>query len=100
MRPHETFPFRYTWPPGHREHIHTFTNNIATREGGTHLSGLRSALTRTLNNVALKRKQRKEKDAALDGSDVREGLTCILSIKVPEPQFEGQTKTKLGNSET
>ena len=87
------------WTTAYREHIHTFTNNIATREGGTHLSGLRSALTRTLNNVALKRKQLKEKDATLDGSDVREGLTCILSIKVPEPQFEGQTKTKLGNSE-
>ena len=87
------------WTTAYREHIHTFANNIATREGGTHLSGLRSALTRTLNNVALKRKQLKEKDAALDGSDVREGLTCILSIKVPEPQFEGQTKTKLGNSE-
>ncbi len=87
------------WTTAYREHIHTFTNNIATREGGTHLSGLRSALTRTLNSVALKRKQLKEKDAALDGNDVREGLTCILSIKVPEPQFEGQTKTKLGNSE-
>ena len=87
------------WTTAYREHIHTFTNNIATREGGTHLSGLRSALTRTLNTVALKRKQLKEKDAALDGSDVREGLTCILSIKVPETQFEGQTKTKLGNSE-
>ena len=87
------------WTTAYREHIHTFANNIATREGGTHLSGLRSALTRTLNSVALKRNQLKEKDTALDGSDVREGLTCILSIKVPEPQFEGQTKTKLGNSE-
>ena len=87
------------WTTAYREHIRTFTNNIATREGGTHLSGLRSALTRTLNSVALKRNQLKEKDTALDGSDVREGLTCILSIKVPEPQFEGQTKTKLGNSE-
>ena len=87
------------WTTTYREHIRTFTNNIATREGGTHLSGLRSALTRTLNSVALKRNQLKEKDTALDGSDVREGLTCILSIKVPEPQFEGQTKTKLGNSE-
>ena len=87
------------WTTTYREHIRTFTNNIATREGGTHLSGLRSALTRTLNSVALKRNQLKEKDTALDGSDVREGLTCILSIKVPEPQFEGQTKTKLGNFE-
>ena len=87
------------WTTAFRENIHTFTNNIATREGGTHLSGLKTALTRTINNVARKRKQLKEKDPPLDGNDVREGLTVILSIKVPEPQFEGQTKTKLGNSE-
>ena len=87
------------WTTAFRENIHTFTNNIATREGGTHLSGLKTALTRTINNVARKRKQLKEKDTPLDGNDVREGLTVILSIKVPEPQFEGQTKTKLGNSE-
>ena len=87
------------WTTAFRENIHTFTNNIATREGGTHLSGLKTALTRTINNVARKRKQLKEKDSPLDGNDVREGLTVILSIKVPEPQFEGQTKTKLGNSE-
>ena len=87
------------WTTAFRENIHTFTNNIATREGGTHLSGLKTALTRTINNVARKRKQLKDKDPPLDGNDVREGLTVILSIKVPEPQFEGQTKTKLGNSE-
>jgi len=87
------------WTTAFRENIHTFTNNIATREGGTHLSGLKTALTRTINSVARKRKQLKEKDPALEGNDVREGLTVILSIKVPEPQFEGQTKTKLGNSE-
>ncbi len=87
------------WTTAFRENIHTFTNNIATREGGTHLSGLKTSLTRTINNVARKRKQLKEKDPALEGNDVREGLTAILSIKVPEPQFEGQTKTKLGNSE-
>ena len=87
------------WTTAFRENIHTFTNNIATREGGTHLSGLKTALTRTINSVARKRKQLKEKDPPLDGNDVREGLTVILSIKVPEPQFEGQTKTKLGNSE-
>ena len=87
------------WTTAFRENIHTFTNNIATREGGTHLSGLKTALTRTINNVARKRKQLKEKDPALEGNDVREGLTAILSIKVPDPQFEGQTKTKLGNSE-
>jgi DNA gyrase subunit B len=87
------------WTTAFRENIHTFTNNIATREGGTHLSGLRTALTRSINNVARKRNQLKEKDSPLDGNDVREGLTVVLSIKVPEPQFEGQTKTKLGNSE-
>ena len=87
------------WTTAFRENIHTFTNNIATREGGTHLSGLKTALTRTINNVARKRKQLKEKDPPLEGNDVREGLTAILSIKVPDPQFEGQTKTKLGNSE-
>jgi len=87
------------WTTAFRENIHTFTNNIATREGGTHLSGLKTALTRTINNAARKRNQLKDKDPALDGNDVREGLTAILSVKVPEPQFEGQTKTKLGNSE-
>ena len=87
------------WTTAFRENIHTFTNNIATREGGTHLSGLKTALTRTINNAARKKKQLKDKDPALDGNDVREGLTAILSVKVPEPQFEGQTKTKLGNSE-
>ena len=87
------------WTTAFRENIHTFTNNIATREGGTHLSGLKTALTRTINNEARKKKQLKDKDPALDGNDVREGLTVILSVKVPEPQFEGQTKTKLGNSE-
>ena len=87
------------WTTAFRENIHTFTNNIATREGGTHLSGLKTALTRTINNAARKRKQLKDKDSALDGNDVREGLTVILSVKVPDPQFEGQTKTKLGNSE-
>ena len=87
------------WTTSFRENIHTFTNNIATREGGTHLSGLRTALTRSLNTIARKRNQLKGKDPPLDGNDVREGLTVVLSIKVPEPQFEGQTKTKLGNSE-
>ena len=87
------------WTTAFRENIHTFTNNIATREGGTHLSGLRTALTRSLNNTARKRKQLKDKDQPLDGNDVREGLTVVLSVKVPDPQFEGQTKTKLGNSE-
>ena len=87
------------WTTSFRENIHTFTNNIATREGGTHLSGLRTALTRSLNTIARKKNYLKEKDPPLEGNDVREGLTVVLSIKVPEPQFEGQTKTKLGNSE-
>ena len=87
------------WTTAFRENINTFTNNIATREGGTHLSGLRTALTRSINNAARKRKQLKDKDQPLDGNDVREGLTVVLSVKVPDPQFEGQTKTKLGNSE-
>ena len=79
--------------------IHTFANNINTIEGGTHLSGLRAALTRTLNDYAKKNRYLTDKDASLSGDDVREGLTLILSVKLPEPQFEGQTKTKLGNSE-
>ncbi len=81
------------------ENIHTFANNINTIEGGTHLSGFRAALTRTLNDYARRNNILKEKDAALSGDDVREGLTAIVSVRVPEPQFEGQTKTKLGNSE-
>jgi DNA gyrase subunit B len=81
------------------ESIFTYVNNINTIEGGTHLVGLRSALTRTMNDYAHKSGLLKQNDEPLSGEDVREGLTAILSIKVPEPQFEGQTKTKLGNSE-
>ncbi len=81
------------------QNIHTFANNINTIEGGTHLSGFRSALTRTINDYAKKNNYFTEKDMSLSGDDVREGLTAILSVKLPEPQFEGQTKTKLGNSE-
>ena len=80
------------------ENIHTFVNNIDTHEGGTHLTGFRAALTRTINDYARRNKIFK-KDENLSGDDVREGLTCVLSVKVMEPQFEGQTKTKLGNSE-
>ncbi|MDD1770481.1 MAG: ATP-binding protein, partial [Methanomassiliicoccales archaeon] len=83
----------------YNEAIFTYVNNINTIEGGTHLVGLRSALTRTMNDYAHKYEFLKANDEALSGEDVREGLTAILSIKVPEPQFEGQTKTKLGNSE-
>ena len=84
---------------GYTENIHTYVNNINTAEGGTHLIGFKSALVRAMNNHARKMKFLKEGQDALEGDDVREGLTAILSIKIPEPQFEGQTKTKLGNSE-
>ncbi len=83
----------------YRENILTFVNNINTIEGGSHLAGFRSALTRTINNYATKNKLFKKEGYLLSGEDVREGLTAIISIKVAEPQFEGQTKTKLGNSE-
>ena len=84
---------------GYTEHTHTFVNNINTHEGGAHLTGLKAALTRTINDYARRSKLFKKDDESLSGDDVREGLTCILSVKVMEPQFEGQTKTKLGNSE-
>ncbi len=81
------------------ENIHSYVNHIPTVEGGTHLAGFKSALARAMNNYAFSNKLLKENDGALEGDDVREGLTAILSLKIPEPQFEGQTKTKLGNSE-
>ncbi len=81
------------------ENLHSYVNNIHTVEGGTHVSGFRSALTRTLNNYGRKEGVFKEKDQALTGDDFREGLTVVLSLRVPHPQFEGQTKTKLGNGE-
>ena len=83
---------------GFSENTHTFVNNINTHEGGMHLTGLKSALTRTINDYA-RRNNIFKKDESLSGEDVREGLTCVLSVRVMEPQFEGQTKTKLGNSE-
>lgn len=83
---------------GFSENTHTFVNNINTHEGGMHLTGLKSALTRTINDYA-RRNNIFKKDESLSGEDVREGLTCVLSLRVMEPQFEGQTKTKLGNSE-
>src|SRR5699024_1905208 len=76
----------------------SFTNNIHTYEGGTHETGFKSALTRVINDYARKNKLLKDSDDALSGDDVREGLTAIVSVKHPDPQFEGQTKTKLGNS--
>lgn len=84
---------------GYSENILTFVNDIFTEEGGTHLSGFRSGLTRTINDYGRSAGLLKEKDENLSGEDVREGLTAIVSVKVREPQFEGQTKTKLGNSE-
>lgn len=81
------------------ENIYSFANNINTHEGGTHESGFKSALTRVINDYARKTGMIKDNSANLTGDDVREGLTAIISVKIPEPQFEGQTKTKLGNSE-
>src|SRR5918996_1042102 len=87
------------WNDGYSESVFSFANNINTIEGGTHLIGFRSALTRTINNYALNSGLLKKDEENLQGEDVREGLTAVVSVKVPEPQFEGQTKTKLGNSE-
>src|SRR6266404_2532423 len=84
---------------GYNENTFTFVNNINTHESGTHLTGFKSALTRTINDVAKRRDFLKKEDFTLSGEDIREGLTCVLHAKVMEPQFEGQTKTKLGNSE-
>ena len=82
----------------YNENVFTFANNINTGEGGSHLVGFRSALTRVLNDYARKYKILKDNDDALKGEDIREGLSAIVSVKLVEPQFEGQTKTKLGNA--
>ncbi len=84
---------------GYNETIFTFANNIQTHEGGTHLTGFRNALTKTINDYARKYKMLKDNEQNLSGEDVREGLAAVISVKLEEPQFEGQTKTKLGNSE-
>jgi DNA gyrase subunit B len=84
---------------GYQEQIFTFANNINTHEGGTHLIGFKAALTRTVNNYAVSNNLFKELKDNLSGDDVREGMVCVISVKLPQPQFEGQTKTKLGNSE-
>jgi DNA gyrase subunit B len=89
----------FQYNDGYNEAVFSFVNNINTHEGGTHLTGLKAALTRTINNYAAKNGALKKSDFTLSGDDVREGLTAVLSVKVREPQFEGQTKTKLGNSE-
>jgi len=85
------------WNSSYQESIHSFANNINTSEGGSHLSGFRSALTRTLNKYARDHALLKEKEDNLSGEDAREGLTAVISVKLRDPQFEGQTKTKLGN---
>jgi DNA gyrase subunit B len=90
----------FQYNDSYSENILTYVNNINTNEGGTHLVGFKAALTRTLNNYAFKANLVKNKKITLQGDDFREGLTTVLSVKVAEPQFEGQTKTKLGNSET
>jgi DNA gyrase subunit B len=88
------------WNDGYTETVYSFANNINTHEGGTHLSGFRSALTRTINFYATRNNLVKDlKDASISGDDIREGLTAVISVKIPRPQFEGQTKTKLGNTE-
>ncbi len=87
------------WNAGYSESVHTFANTINTHEGGTHEEGFRSALTTVVNKYAKDKKLLKEKDANLTGDDIREGLAAVISVKVSDPQFEGQTKTKLGNTE-
>ena len=85
------------WNTSYQETVFSYANNINTTEGGSHLSGFRSALTSTINKYARDEGLLKEKEDNLEGEDVREGLTAVISVKLQEPQFEGQTKTKLGN---
>jgi DNA gyrase subunit B len=87
------------WNDAYSETLHAFANNINTQEGGTHVSGLRAALTRTLNSYATRQNLAKDLKESIGGDDIREGLTAVISVKIPHPQFEGQTKTKLGNTE-
>jgi DNA gyrase subunit B len=87
------------WNTGYTEQVLAFANNINTHEGGTHLDGFKNALTRTINDYARRQGILKEKDDNLSGEDIREGLTAVISVKLRDPQFEGQTKTKLGNTE-
>ena len=87
------------WNDGYAETVYSFANNINTHEGGTHLSGYKSALTRTINSYATKNNLAKDLKEGITGDDIREGLTAVISVKIPRPQFEGQTKTKLGNTE-
>ena len=87
------------WNDSYAETLYSFANNINTHEGGTHLSGFRAALTRTVNSYATKNNLSKDLKESVSGDDIREGLTAVVSVKIPHPQFEGQTKTKLGNTE-
>jgi DNA gyrase subunit B len=87
------------WNDSYTETIYAFANNINTHEGGTHLSGFKAALTRTINTYATKNNLAKDLKESVSGEDIREGLTAVISVKIPHPQFEGQTKTKLGNTE-
>ena len=97
-KPEAEIELALQYDQGFSENTHSFVNNINTHEGGMHITGLKAALTRTINDYA-KRNNIFKKGESLSGDDVREGLTCVLSVRVMEPQFEGQTKTKLGNSE-
>jgi DNA gyrase subunit B len=99
VRDSSTVEVALQWNSGFNENVFTFANNILTPEGGTHLAGFRSALTKVINEYGRKNKILKDSDQNLTGEDVREGLTAIVSVKLVEPQFEGQTKSKLGNSE-
>ena len=92
------FEVAIQYDDSYSENVYTYANNIHTSEGGTHLSGFRSALTRAINNYA-KGKKLLKNEMTITGDDTREGLTAVVSVKIPNPQFEGQTKTKLGNSE-
>jgi DNA gyrase subunit B len=87
------------WNDSYTEATYAFANNINTTEGGTHLSGFRAALTRTINNYATRNSLAEKLSESISGEDIREGMTAIISVKIPQPQFEGQTKTKLGNTE-
>jgi DNA gyrase subunit B len=87
------------WNEGYQEALFSFANTVNTHEGGTHLSGVRGALTRTINHYGTENNLTKILEGGIEGDDIREGLTAVISVKVPSPQFEGQTKTKLGNSE-
>lgn len=93
-----TIELALQYTDAYTENIYSFANNINTHEGGVHLSGFKAALTKCVNDYARRNNILKEKDPNLSGEDIREGLTAIVSVKLPDPQFEGQTKTKLGNT--